>query len=152
PLQRFVRPSMRRGIAPPHQTLVLDVGTELAGACPTGQGYIVAFAEGQCTTAAASFDPPTQTCATATGGSLALGEFGPICYNQLFGSYHLFYHGSANAPSLSCGGVPCSPPPAGPTPDVEAAAAIAIQSPHPAFSFLGNDTGGALSLSFGPTT
>jgi hypothetical protein len=48
--------------------------------------------------------------------------------------------------------VPCGPPPAGPNPDVEAGNAIAIQSPHPAFSFLGNDTGGALSLTFGTTT
>jgi hypothetical protein len=37
----------------------------------------------------------------------------------------------------------------GPNPDVEAADAIAIQSPQPVFSFLGTDTGGALRLSFG---
>src|SRR5262249_27311890 len=135
----------------PHQTLVLDVGTELAGVCPTGQGYIVAFAEAQCTTAAATFNASSQTCATATGGSLPLGEFGPISYNQLFGSYYLYYNGGS-ASGLTCGSVPCGPPPAGPVPDVEAANAIGIQSPHPAFSFLGNDTGGALSLTFGPTT
>src|SRR5262249_34292184 len=32
----------------PHQTIVLDVGDLLFGDCPTGQGYIVAWAEAQC--------------------------------------------------------------------------------------------------------
>jgi hypothetical protein len=63
-----------------HQTLVLDVGTELAGACPTGQGFIVAFPEAQCTPASPTFNPNTQTCATATGGALSLGEFGPTSH------------------------------------------------------------------------
>ena len=65
----------------PHQTIVLDVATELFGACPTGQGFIVAFPEAQCTAASLTFNPNTQTCATATGGSLRLGEFGPISHN-----------------------------------------------------------------------
>src|SRR5262249_32979940 len=59
--------------------------------------------------------------------------------------------GFANS-GATCGGVPCAPPAAGPVPDVEAANAIAFQSQQPVFSFLGNDTGGALSLTFGPTT
>src|SRR5262249_34089161 len=94
---------------------------------------------------------PGGICSTVTGGTLQEGEFGPISYNQLFGSYHLYYNGSANS-GATCGGVPCAPAATGPFPDVEAANAIAIQSQQPAFSFLGNDTGGALSLSFGPTT
>ena len=133
----------------PHQTLVIDVGTALGGACPTRQGYIVAFAEAQCTPDAASFNPSTRTCTSGNGSAIPLGNFQPISYNQLFGSYHLFYRGGANPPSLRCGDVPCSPPAAGPIPDVEAAHAIAIQSPQPLFTFLGTDTGGALSLSFG---
>src|SRR5215471_15355866 len=35
-----------------HQTLVFDVETEVGGNCPTGQGYVVVFAEGQCLPAA----------------------------------------------------------------------------------------------------
>src|SRR5262249_46994185 len=116
-----------------HQTLVLDVGTELAGSCPTGQGYIVAFAEAQCTPAAASFNPSIQACTSGNGSAIPLGNFQPISFNQLFGSYHLFYSGGANPSSLRCGDVPCSPPAVGPTPDVEVADAIAIQSPLPVF-------------------
>jgi hypothetical protein len=128
-----------------NQTIVLDVGTEVFGACPTGQGYIVAWAEAQC--------PLSAVCVTP-GGTIPPGAFGAISYNQLYGSYHLYYHGAGNSPALLCGGVPCSPPfvPTAPNPDVEAANAIAIQSLQPAFSFLGNDTNGALSLTFGTTT
>src|SRR5215831_3023971 len=131
----------------PHQTLVFDLDTEIGGNCPTGQGYVVIFAESQCLPTA-----PATTCPTATGGTLQEGEFGPVSYNQLFGSYFLFYHGVE--PGGTCGivGAPCAPAPAGPNPDVEAANAIAIQSLQPAFSFLGNDTGGALALTFGSTT
>src|SRR5262249_37410263 len=78
---------------------------------------------------------------------------------QLFGSYFLYYHGGFNPPSLTCGGVACSPPPTGPgslnfpsAGDVEGADAIVIQSPRSAFNFLGTDTGGAVSLSFGTST
>jgi len=128
----------------PDQTIVIDVGDRLAanpGTCPTGQGYIVVVAEGQCTS--------TKPCKTASRGTIPPGEFGPISYNQLYGSYSLYYNGFANAPAVLCGGVPCSPPPTGVVPNVEAASAIAIQSPQPTFRFLGNDTSGQLRLTFG---
>src|SRR5262249_1476944 len=47
----------------PHQTLVFDLDTEIGGNCPTGQGYVVIFAESQCLPTA-----PATTCPTATGG------------------------------------------------------------------------------------
>ena len=125
----------------PHQTIVLDVATELFGACPTNQGYIVAFAEARCLDDAG--------CPSANGSTVPSGATQPISHNQLFGSYHLYYNGFANAPTVICSGVPCSPPPVGIVPDVEAADAITIQSLHPVFTFLGTDTGGALSLTFG---
>src|SRR5262249_6497794 len=110
-----------------------------------GQGYVVVFAENQC--------PPTGgPCTTATGGILAPGEFGPISYNQLFGSYTLYYNGDSATGACGIAAAPCAPPPVGPNPDEEAANAIAIQSQHSAFSFLGKDTNGALSLTFGTTT
>jgi len=130
----------------PHQTIVVDVADRIFTTCPSFQGFIVVFAESQCVPAVSG-----GTCATATSGTLQEGEFGPISYNQLFGSYFLYYNGVANS-GAACGGVPCAPPAAGPFPDVEAANAIAFQSQQPVFSFLGNDTGGALSLTFGPTT
>jgi hypothetical protein len=136
----------------PHQTLVLDIGTQLFAACPTGQGFIVVWAETLCRATSASFNPNTNSCATATGGFISLGEFAPISYNQLFGSYHLYFNGFANAPGVSCGGVPCSPPPIGIVPDLEAANAIAVQSQQPVFSFLGTDAPVGLTLTFGPTT
>jgi len=128
----------------PHQTLVLDVGTQLAGACPTGQGYIVAIAEAQCPPAT-----PLPGCPRWNGTVVEPGEFAPLSFNQLFGSYSLFYNGFANAPTILCGGVPCSPPPTGPVPDVEAAAAIAIQSPQQLFSFLGVPLGGGVTSLLG---
>src|SRR5262249_25193538 len=64
----------------------------------------------------------------------------------------LYYNGFANAPSVMCGGVPCSPPPVGVVPDVEAANTIAFESQQPIFSFLGTGSGAQLSLSFGTTT
>src|SRR5262249_29100993 len=99
-----------------NQTIILDVGTQLFGACPTGQGYIVVWAEQRCTAAS-----PGSTCPTATGGTVPDGHFAPISYNQLYGSYNLYFNGFANAPTVMCGGRPCSPPPTGPVPDVEAA-------------------------------
>jgi hypothetical protein len=129
-----------------HQTIVVDVADRIFTTCPSFQGYIVVWAESQCVPAVSG-----GTCPTATGGTLQEGEFGPISYNQLFGSYFLYYNGVANA-AVTCGGVPCAPPAAGPFPDVEAANAIAIQSQQPVFSFLGTDTGGALQVTFGPTT
>jgi hypothetical protein len=131
-----------------NQTIVLDVGTQISGACPTGQGFIVAWAEAQC-----SPTTPLPGCQRFSGLFVKPGEFAPISFNQLYGSYQLFYNGSANPPTVICGGVPCSPLPTGPFPDVEAANAIAIQSPQLAFSFLGlefND--GILRLGFTTAT
>jgi len=128
-----------------NQTIVLDVGTQLFGACPTGQGYVVVWAELQCPASGAP-------CPTATGGTISPGAFGPISYNQLYGSYHLYYNGAANPAGLLCGSVSCSPPAVGAFPDVEAANAIAIQSNHPAFSLLGNETIVGMQLTFGTTT
>src|SRR5262249_41072870 len=134
-----------------NQTIIIDVADRIGTSCPSFQGYIVVFAEQQCTVSSPTFNVVTQTCATATGGSVPLGEITPISYNQLYGSYALFYNGVANSAAI-CGGQPCAPAAAGPTPDVEAANAIAFESPQPMFSFLGNDTGGALNLTFGTTT
>jgi len=135
-----------------HQTLVFDVDTELFGACPTGQGFVVVWAEDLCTDTSASFNPSNSTCTTATGGSITLGEFAPISYNQLFGSYHLYYHGVAAPGTCGIAGVPCAPPPLGPNPDTEAENAIAIQSRQTVFSFLGTDTPAGLTVTFGSTT
>src|SRR5262249_19547348 len=137
-----------------NQSIIIDVGDRVVTICPSFQGYIVVFAEQQCTALSPSFVAASQTCTTATGGTLSLGEFGPISYNQLYVSYALFYNVAA-APGICPGGFagePCAPPATGPFPDVEAANAIAFESPQPMFSFLGNDTGGALQLSFGTTT
>lgn len=130
-----------------HQTIVLDVGTQLGGNCPTGQGFIVAWAEAQCPSST-----PLPGCNRTNGDIVAPGEFAPISFNQLFGSYQLFYNGSTNPPTLTCGDVPCSPPVAGSFPTVATADAIAIQSPHPVFSFIGIDAGGVASLNFGTAT
>src|SRR5262249_10533856 len=107
------------------------------------------------------FNASTGTCTSATGGTIPVGEFAPISYNQLFGSCFLYYPGpeiiGVNPPSALCGGGPCSPPHTSPfrallVRGMETLNAIAIQSPHLAFSLLGNDIGGALSFSFGTTT
>src|SRR5215471_4787396 len=89
-----------------HQTLVFDVFTQLFGACPTGQGYVVVWAEAQCDSSQPSFNGAT--CATATGGTITNGEFAPISYNQLFGSYFLYYNGSAAPGTCGIPGAPCA--------------------------------------------
>src|SRR5262249_21720903 len=130
-----------------NQTIVIDVGDQIFGVCPSGQGFIIAQAAQQCVPT-----PPATTCPTATGGSFPGNEIAPISYNHLFGSYFLYYNGSTNPPGTLCNGVPCSPPATGLVPDVEAANALAFESQQPMFSLLGNDIGGAVSLTFGTTT
>ncbi len=121
-----------------HETHVFDVATEVAGLggnCPTGEGFIVATADRQC-------GPSDLECRSQQDPNISAivpGAPAPMAWNWLSGSYQLFYHGSTNAPALLCGGVPCSPPAAGPNPDVEEGNAIAIQAAlHPQF-FLGPD-------------
>jgi len=130
-----------------NQTIVLDVGDLLSGDCATGQGYIVVWAEAQCP----STTPLPGCPRSGAAPPVAPGAFAPISYNKLSGSYGLYYNGSANPATLLCGGVPCSPPAVGPFPDVEAAPAIAIQSPLPMLSFLGTETAGTLGLTFDAT-
>ncbi len=142
-----------------HETIVLDVADELLrlqANCQTRQGYVVAIAERMCPVGGASC-PTSQTGTQPPGFSkpppvvIAPGQSAPISWNFLSGSLQLFYNGFANAPNVKCAfGVPCSPPPVGPVPDVEEINAISIQSQQPQGNFLGKDTGaGTRSLTFG---
>jgi hypothetical protein len=145
-----------------NETIVLDVGEELTrlqATCPTGQGYAIAIAERMCPAGGPSC-PTSQPSAQGPGIPLkpptpvviAPGQSAPISWNFLSGSLQFFFNGFANAPTVKCAfGMPCSPPPTGPVPDVGEINAIAIQSQQPQGNFLGKDTGAGTprSLTFG---